>query len=155
VSVAATRPWPFDLDGLTKGSLIGPEDIERVTGVRRGAQNWRLAVMRAASLLERQWAKERGEKITFRTTADSVVICTADEASTVNEQRTGRRKRGLRRDFVRQRAVGRAELSSDDKRQAHERSLITMGAFLSGGQRAAQAVLKPVERKTPGLPSKK
>ena len=149
------RPYPFDLTELRKGSWITPEECERVGGVRRtDVKLYGLALLRVKDALERQWLRERTDIITVRTSADGLLICTDDDAVKVNEQRYGSGVSTIRRAFVRQNGVDRRELTSDDTRSLHERSVLRIGAFLAGAKQAVRVALRPTPRSTPGLPSK-
>lgn len=156
MTVAQTKPYPFDLAELRKGSVVAPEEVERVSGVSRGdTKRYGLALLRVQEMLSKQWRRERGEVITTRATGDSIVICTDEEAARLNPRRFRAHIAGQRRDLRRQADVDRSALTTDEARNGHERSLVTMAAFLSGAKRAERVALKAHERKTPGLEASK
>jgi len=150
--VSEAKPHPFDLSKLSKGSVIGPSEIEEVTGVKRGVKgDFSLALLRAGALLSSQWFGEREEIITTRCQGESLVICTDDEALEVNNRRSDLRVRGLRKDLARTVGIDSSKLSSDEKRNRRDRILSCRAAFLSAGKSAARVALKSHVRQTPGL----
>jgi hypothetical protein len=145
-------PWPFDLADRDKGCSITPEEIERVTGTKRtDARRYQLALLRAGELLEKQWRRVKDETITVRIRGDGLIVCTDDDASATNEQRASNGLSMMHRSLRRQLGVDRARLTSDVSRSAHERSLIRIGAYVSGARTTARAALKAHTRQTPGL----
>jgi len=152
VIASAVRPYPFDLTTLAKGSVIGVEDCERVSGVKRGSPLFALGLLRVQDLLARQWLAEIGEVITTRAHNDTVLILSDDDACGENERRSRGHIQGLRRDLARQSGVDRSKLSTPELLEAHERSLVRRSAFLAAGSAAyRQARLAPATRRTPGL----
>lgn len=153
MAVTEVRPYPFDVLVLNKGDYIAPEKCEQVAGIRRDALGGRyqLKLLGLRQALERQWERDRGEVITTTVEKDGIRICSDDGAVVTNEKRATQHIRGLRRDLVRQNGVDRSKVSSPELKNVHERSLVRLGAFIAGGQRAQRAALKEHKRNTPGL----
>jgi len=145
-----TNPWPLDFDRLAKGDRIDADEIERICGLRRTDEKYRLALLK----LRQQIAdamEERGLVVTVKIEGADLHVLVDEEASHHNpriyEQGLQMAKNAYRRN-----AGVDLNLLSDGRRPMHERLLIVHGRMLQAAGDARKEALKltAVERKTPG-----
>ncbi len=147
------QTWPFDLDELEKGHWIPPEACEERVNCPRASKDYGLKLLALQGLLERQWLHEREEVITTQSEKDGIRIVDDNASIDVNQERFDRARRAQRRALRRVSGVDRAKLPSDERRDAQEKQVRTMTAYIVNGQRAYReaARLEAHKRSTPLL----
>lgn len=123
---------PAVLSRLQKGDAVPVHEVERLFGVSRDGEAYRLVCLRLRTLVEREFAaREPAQIVCVRVDSRAgVVVLTDDEAVEHTSRATQRHIRGVRRTHRKRVAVDRAKVAPANVR-ALDRAIEVGGRILS------------------------
>lgn len=146
-----TKRYPVDLSTIIKGRVFSPEEIEYLTGAKRGTPEYALALLNLRTHIENALITTGHPPLTLKCDHNSLRVLTDAEAAEYNAQQFDRLQRRAARRFALQMAVDISELS-ENERETHEKKVLVNGKILQAISNVRkQFKLKPHERKTPSL----
>lgn len=146
---AAQTKYPIDTDGLTKGSIVDTETVERIANAERGTPAFHFWLLKLARFIRRE-LRDRGQIVTLTTRKERIEILDDGKASDYNARWFKHRQRGMRRNLRQAAGVDRAQLTSAEQNR-HDTEVARMGAVVLAMNKAQRKPLelKPAERSTP------
>ena len=149
VSTTTQTKYPLDTAGLTKGSIVDTETVERIANASRGTAAFHFWLLKLSRFIRRE-LRDRGQIITITTRKERIEILADAKASEYNGRWFKHRQRGMRRNFRQAAAVDRAHLTGDEQNR-HDTDVARMGAVVLAMKAATRKPieLKPAERSAP------
>ena len=145
------KQYPVDADRLVKGAMFTIEELEDITGMKRGTQEYAFALLKLKQDFRRLAQRSGMPPIVPRIDHGSIRICEDNEASDYTHRRfqSGLAVAALaHRDAL---GVNVDNLTADEAK-THERRVLVQGAMLVGATNARKKLEpKARERNTPGL----
>ena len=145
--------YPVDFDTINKGTVIDPDTIEGIYGIKRTDAAYSLKAMRLAKKIEEE-LENRGLYVTACVADNAVCVLTDSEASEYNYASAMTRFRGMVRAHSKLSTVDTSEFEPKEN-ATHTRKHVVLGAMISGavqGRKQGHAQLTAHKRNTPGLP---
>ncbi len=150
--MSETTAYPFDTDGLQKGSTVTTATIERAYSVTKGTEAYQFAWLQAREFVMRRFA-ERGEIVTVTQRNGDLVILTDEEQVAYNAEQFKAGIRKARRSHARMLGADRSKIENPDALAMHDRRLEVQGRVLAAVARETRTLAPtPHQRTTPVLP---
>jgi hypothetical protein len=145
---------PMDFAKLSKGDVLTPEMIAKITGKQPGTEKYALALMGLRERIMRE-CRKLNNPITAVCSHESIRILTDAESAHYNAEETRRGFRKQCRAFRRLTEVDARELDDQQKTDL-ERNIIITGKMIAAARSARSIAISAHKRSTPGLtaPSK-
>lgn len=147
-----TKPWPLDIERLSKGDYIGPEIIESWSrnGVQRHQPMFSLEQEKFRQYLDAE-LQELGRNWTLKSEGVGIRILKDAEASTYNHKQQVRHVNSIKRRHNKLLGVQVDNLDSTQKK-GHERNLMASGLLFTSIVGVEKKIrLLPSERSTPAI----
>jgi hypothetical protein len=145
------RCFPFDIDALSKGDIIEPEQLAEFFGVQPRTYEYSLKFTALQSNVRRE-LRRRGKRWSVVMRGQALVILNDADASKHNIKRFTKRIRSAKRHHEQLTAVDIGMLS-DDQRRKHDRAMCLQGLKVAALAHARADIEPPVHRrKTPVFP---
>lgn len=144
--------YPINTEDLDKGSRISAATIEHGYSVKRGTDEYRLAMLRAKAFIVHRLA-ERDLFVVAKFDGHDIIILTDNEAAPYTDDEFKRGVRKMGRSLAQQASVNRANLT-DDVRTRHDRAMVVNGAgyaAIKSARRKAAIAPKARDRMTPAI----
>lgn len=121
--------YPLDFSKIEKGHVISVETIEEIFCKKRTDEDFWCIVLDLAEDIKTYFYQEYGLIVTTRSRKNSLIVCTDEEASIVNEERFRKYLNGLAKANRGMQGVVLANLSSD-RLIRHQRELVVQSRYL-------------------------
>jgi hypothetical protein len=149
-----TTIYPIDFDSLQKGSIIQPETLEHITGLKRDDIKYGLAVMRFSQTV-REELRSRGLDVITCVRRSAIRILQDDEASRYCEHRGEQQYLGIRRTLQNMtHAVDRTALD-DESATRHDRAMLCLSHMVGGMEGGRKKAIELINYRSdmPQLPA--
>lgn len=145
-----SSPYPYDFDKLDKGSIIPPEELERIFDVKRHDRRFGMEAMFLCGRVELE-LRVRGIEATACMDKDALKVLTDAEAVLYHHRAFERGVRKLAKSHAGMMRVDTSRLSQEEK--AHHDSLVNRQApqLLALRQARQRLYLQAYTRKNPPL----
>lgn len=147
-----TKPWPLDIERLSKGDYIGPEIIESWSkkGVKRSHPQFSLVQLEFKTYVEGE-LEEMGRNWTLKIEGIGIRILKDAEASAYNHKLQIEHTNRVIRRHHKLRGVQVDNLDGDQKKN-HERAIMISSLLVTSITGVRQKIrLLPSERSTPAI----
>lgn len=147
-----TKPWPLDIERLSKGDYIGPEIIEAWSkkGVKRSHPQFSLVQLEFKTYVEGE-LEEMGRNWTLKSEGIGIRILNDAEASAYNHKLQIEHTNRIIRRHHKLRGVQVDNLDGDQKKN-HERGIMISSLLVTSITGVREKIrLLPSERSTPAI----
>lgn len=150
-----TTQWPIALESLGKGSVVSVGEIEKAYGVRQGTDLYQRACLKLRDVIEKWFARTRGEIVTVRQDHGALLVLDDEGASQHNPRQFAAALQKARRAHMRNLAVDTTKLPGEQVTR-HLRTLEVDGKTLQAATSVRRRELRPTptKRDRPGLPGR-
>ena len=145
------RYFPLDVTRLTKGQVLGIEELEQILGTTRDDPRWWLKVLSLRQKIERLRANQGLPLLTMRTEHGKLIVCDDSDASQYNRNMGRRGIRRFARASHRNIAVDATKLTEEEAK-SHGRTIMRQAMMLVAIRGARHRALPSVNGTTRTTP---